>query len=315
MLVLILTLSFISVKAEQKNKKVILGGIPFGLKAFTNGVMVIEVNENNSPAKDVGIKVNDVIINANNTSVKSNEDLKNIIENSNGKTVNMTIIRDNKEISKCIVPKKDEGGIYTAGMWIRDSTAGIGTITYFDQTTHKFGALGHGICDKDTGMLMPIRNGDIIEAKITNYTKGSSGNLGGLDGYFESTKIGDISINNAYGVYGDYEYSYDNEIIEVARDDEIEKGKAKIVSTISSEGPKEYSVEIIKVNTLENSGQNMIIKVTDKELLSKTGGIVQGMSGSPIIQNDKLVGAVTHVFINSPHKGYGISISNMLSNH
>ncbi len=311
-LLLILTFGLTTVNA-QNNDKVILGGTPFGLKIFTNGVIVIEVSDNTSPAKNSGIKVNDLIIKANDKEISSNEELKNIIESCNGLPIVLTIKRGDDFLIKNIIPEKDENNNYVVGMWIRDSTAGIGTVTYFDPNDKTFGALGHGICDKDTNMLMPLRDGEILSATISNCTKGDNGAIGGLNGYFNNEKIGDITVNNGYGIYGSYDYTESNRYIEIAEDDEIKTGKASIYSTVEGRTPQEYEVEIIKVNLNKNNGQNMIIKVTDESLLKKTGGIVQGMSGSPIIQNGKLIGAVTHVFINSPQKGYGISISNMMS--
>ncbi len=313
-LVLLLTTSLITVNAQSNNKKVILGGTPFGLKLFTNGVIVIEVAEKNSPAKEAGIKVNDLIVKANGNDVTSNEQFKSIIESSHGRAIKLTIIRDKNEITKNIVPKKDQNNNYILGMWIRDSTAGIGTVTYFDPDNGTFAGLGHGICDKDTNILMPLRNGEIMSATISSCTKGTNSVLGGLNGYFESEKIGEITVNNGYGIYGKYDYTNNTRYIEVADNSEIDTGEATIVSTIEGKTPKEYNVEITKLNLSQKNGQNMILKVKDEELISKTGGIVQGMSGSPIIQNGKLIGAVTHVFVNSPEKGYGISISNMMNN-
>lgn len=311
-LVLLLSIGITQANAEGKRKQVILGGTPFGLKIFTNGVIVIETDDNNSPVQKAGIKVNDIITKANNTVITSNEELKSIIENSNGKEIELTVLRDAEETVKTIIPQKDSNNNYVVGMWIRDSTAGIGTVTYFDPNSNTFGALGHGICDKDTNMLMPLRDGEITSATISNCTKGTDGVIGGLNGYFNPDKIGDITVNNGYGIYGNYQYTDCTRCAYVANDEEIKTGKASILSTIEGTTPKEYSVEIVRVNLNQNNGQNMIIKVTDEELINKIGGIVQGMSGSPILQNGKLVGAVTHVFINSPQKGYGISISNML---
>ncbi len=312
-LVLLLCLGFISVNAQTNNKKVILGGTPFGLKIFTNGVIVIEVDENNSAAQKSGLKENDIIVKANNEVLTSNEQFKEIVENSNGNEITLTIKRNDKESIRTIIPQKSIDNNYVLGVWVRDSTAGIGTVTYFDYENKTFGALGHGICDKDTKMLMPLRNGEITSATISNCTKGTDGVIGGLNGYFNPDKIGDITKNNGFGVYGTYESTNNTKVVEIADDDEIKIGEATIVSTVDSTQPQQFDVEITKVNLSEKNGQNIIIKVTDEELLDKTGGIVQGMSGSPILQNGKLVGAVTHVFINSPEKGYGISISNMLN--
>lgn len=309
---MILFFSIINVNAEGTAKKVIPGGIPFGLKLFTDGVVVIKVDEN-SPADDAKIKVNDNIVKANDMAVESNEQLKQIIENSNAQDIKITIKRNNKEIEKTITPTLSDDKVYIAGMWIRDSTAGIGTVTYFDNKTGTFGALGHGICDKDTGMLMPLRDGEISTATISTCSKTQDGCIGGLYGYFDNETIGSITKNNGYGIYGNYNYTTNTEAIEIASADEIKQGKAKILSTIEGNIPKEYEVNIDSIDINKNSGQNFVLTVTDKELLDKTGGIVQGMSGSPIIQNGKLIGAVTHVFINTPQKGYGIFIENMIN--
>lgn len=314
-LVFVLALSIIPVNAESQNtKQVILGGTPFGLKLFTNGVIIIKIDDGDNPANNAGLKVNDLIVSANGQKVTSNEQFKSIVENCDGKAITLGVLRDNHSLTKTIVPVKDENHNYVLKMWIRDSTAGIGTVTYFDSTTNTFGALGHGICDSDTGLLMPLRDGEIMSATISSYNKGTDGVLGGLNGYFDNETIGNITTNNDFGVYGIYSYTDNCTMIDVASDNEISTGSASIVSTIEGTTPKEYSVEIVKLNLTKTNGQNMIVKVTDEELIEKTGGIIQGMSGSPIIQNGKLIGAVTHVFVNSPEKGYGITISNMMSN-
>ena len=314
-LVFIFGLGIVQVSAKSsERKKVIVGGTPFGLKLFTNGVVIIEIDDKDSPAKKSGLKVNDIIKEANNIKVESNEQLKEIINKSDGKELEIKIQRNSKSITKKITPKKTDDS-YVLGVWIRDSTAGIGTITYFDPENKSFGALGHGICDQDTGMLMPLKNGEILNAKISHFTKANEGIVGGLNGYFDDDKIGTITINNGYGIYGSYEYTYNDQYLEVAYDNEIKNGDAYILSTIEGNKPQKYAVKLSKIDTNQNSGKNMIVSVKDKKLLEKTGGIIQGMSGSPIIQNGRIVGAVTHVFINSPEKGYGICISNMLSNY
>ncbi|MBQ0098587.1 MAG: SpoIVB peptidase [Oscillospiraceae bacterium] len=305
-----------SISANAENKTVILGGEPFGLKLFTNGCVVINVDsDENSPASKADIEKNDVIVSANGQEITSNSQLEKVIKNSNGEDIELSLLRNNETITATISPKLDDNKEYVAGMWVRDSTAGIGTFTYFDEETMSFGALGHGICDKDTGMLMPLKDGEIFRAQISGCNKGVKGTAGGLNGYFEDEAIGIINQNNAFGIYGKYSTALGDEKIEVADDSEITKGEASIFATISDEGVKEYSVEIESVNLCDKSGQNMVLHITDEELLEKTGGIIQGMSGSPIVQNGKLIGAVTHVFVNSPQKGYGISISNMLSNN
>ena len=284
-----------TVSAADKPKKVILGGSPFGLTMYTGGVMVVNIDESyDSPAKQSGLKENDVITHADGTEITSNEQLRSLIETSEGSDIELSVLRDKSPISLSVTPKRDERGDYTAGMWVRDSTAGLGTVTYFDEETHTFGALGHGICDRDTGMLLPLGSGKIVKAQITSISKAKKGVAGGLNGYMSDEIIGDMTVNSDFGVYGSYTAVPKGRELECAENGDI------------------YTVNIESLNLNANSGQNMVIRVTDKKLLNTTGGIVQGMSGSPIVQDGKLIGAVTHVFVNTPEKGYGISIGNML---
>ena len=302
-----------TVSAADKPKKVILGGIPFGLTMYTGGVMVVNIDESyDSPAKQSGLKENDVITHADGTEITSNEQLRSLIETSEGSDIELSVLRDKSPISLSVTPKRDERGDYTAGMWVRDSTAGLGTVTYFDEETHTFGALGHGICDRDTGMLLPLGSGKIVKAQITSISKAKKGVAGGLNGYMSDEIIGDMTVNSDFGVYGSYTAVPKGRALECAENGDIHTGEAVIYSTIGDTEPQEYTVNIESLNLNANSGQNMVIRVTDKKLLNTTGGIVQGMSGSPIVQDGKLIGAVTHVFVNTPEKGYGISIGNML---
>ena len=303
-----------TVSAADKPKKVILGGIPFGLTMYTGGVMVVNIDESyDSPAKQSGLKENDVITHANGTEITSNEQLRSLIETSEGSDIELSVLRDKSPISLSVTPQRDERGDYTAGMWVRDSTAGLGTVTYFDEEDHTFGALGHGICDRDTGMLLPLGSGKIVKAQITSISKAKKGVAGGLNGYMTDEIIGDMTVNSDFGVYGSYTAEPQGRTLECADNSDIHTGEAVIYSTIGDTEPQEYTVNIESLNLNANSGQNMVIRVTDEKLLNTTGGIVQGMSGSPIVQDGKLIGAVTHVFVNTPEKGYGISIGNMLS--
>lgn len=312
----ILTVAFVLcfaagfVTQASARDSVLLGGMPFGLKLYTNGVLVINVDDG-SGADEAGIKENDVITHADDTPINSNEQLRDIITSSDGADIELSIQRDKSPITVTLTPEQNDEGEYEAGVWIRDSTAGLGTVTYFDESTRSFGALGHGICDRDTGMLMPLKSGEILKAQISSISRAQRGVAGGLNGYMESDVIGVVSLNSSYGLYGRYKEALSNTRIACADDSEITTGPAQIVSTIDGTGPHTYDVEIESVNLTDNSGQNMVIRVTDENLLEQTGGIIQGMSGSPIIQNGKLAGAVTHVFVNAPEQGYGISISNM----
>ena len=299
--------------AYNSHKRVILGGVPFGLTMYTNGVIVVNVDDSyNSPASEAGIKENDIITKANGTQIASNEQLREIINSTDGEDIELSVLRGKSPISLSITPERNDDGVYTAGMWVRDSTAGLGTITYFDESTMSFGALGHGICDRDTGMLMPLGNGKIVKAEITSINKAQKGVAGGLNGYMTEEPIGEMTVNNSYGVYGRYSCTPDGERMVCADNDEITTGGAYIYTTLDDGEPQRYKAQIENLNLDNNTGQNMVIRVTDDRLLEKTGGIVQGMSGSPIIQDGKLIGAVTHVFVGSPDRGYGISISNML---
>lgn len=299
--------------AQETRRTVHVGGMPFGLTMYTNGVVVVNIDDSyDSPAQAAGLRENDVITRANDEEITSNERLQEIISSSEGADIELSVLRGKSPISITITPETDDDGNYTAGMWIRDSTAGLGTVTYFDKSTHSFGALGHGICDRDTGLLMPLGSGKVVGARISSITKAQKGVAGGLNGYMNDEAIGEMTVNNSYGVYGKYSILPEGEEVSCAFDSEIETGPAEIVTTIDDSGIKTYEAEIERLNLNDNSGQNMIVRVTDEELLEKTGGIVQGMSGSPIIQNGRLIGAVTHVFVNAPEKGYGITIGNML---
>ena len=310
----VLMIPALSASAEESRRSVLLGGVPFGLTMYTNGVIVVNVDENyDSPAKEAGIKANDVITRADGELISSNEQLQEIITSSEGEDIELSILRGKSPISLSITPEQDDDGVYTAGMWVRDSTAGLGTITYFDESRHSFGALGHGICDRDTGLLMPLGSGKVVKAEMTSVTKAKRGVAGGLNGYMTDEVIGEMTINNGYGIYGKYETTPTGEEFPCAFDSEIHTGEATMYTTVNDGGVLPYSVEIESVNPASNSGQNMIIRITDEELLDQTGGIVQGMSGSPLVQDDRIIGAVTHVFVNSPEKGYGISIGNMLA--
>lgn len=314
MLIAVLLTPVFSVSAADERKTVRLGGVPFGLTMYTGGVIVVNVREeDDSPAYAAGIRENDLILSADGEEVSSNEELKEIVSDSGGEDIELSVIRGKSPISVTITPEQDEDGDYSVGMWVRDSTAGLGTVTYFDESTHSFGALGHGICDRDTGMLMPLGSGQVVKAEIESISKAKKGIAGGLNGIMTDDEIGELTVNSAFGVYGRYSATPEGEEYPCAYDSEIRTGKATVYTTLDDSGIGEYEVEIENLNLNDKSGQNMVLRVTDEELLDKTGGIIQGMSGSPIVQDGRLIGAVTHVFVNSPEKGYAITIGNMLS--
>ena len=208
--------------------------------------------------------------------------------------------------------------MYLLGAWVKDSCAGIGTISFYDESNNYFAALGHGICDNDTNALLPLGSAEIVKANISSVTKSVDGNAGSLNGYFSDETIGDLTQNTPLGVYGNAETKMfsDSPTIEIADFSEIKKGDAQMYTTIDGESAGCYDIEITKIcNHNENSNENFVIKITDESLIDECGGIVQGMSGSPIVQNGKLVGAVTHVFVNNTTEGYGVAAQYMVSNY
>lgn len=306
---------------SQEKTYLIPGGQAFGVKMYTNGVLVVELSDfksedgNVCPAKTAGIKTSDTIVSINGTKITSNEEISDIVKNSNGDVLTVTGIRNGEIYSTEITPQKCiSQNEYKIGLWVRDSTAGIGTITYYNPANSHIGGLGHGISDITTGTLMPAASGQLIGAEILSVAKGEKGSPGQLEGALNSSIIyGSLLDNSDKGIFALSDSDFQGEAIEIASENEIEIGDATIYATVSSDIRKEYTVKIESINRLTDSGKNMVIKITDPELLEITGGIVQGMSGSPIMQNGKLIGAITHVFVNDPTHGYGVFIENMLA--
>lgn len=296
-------------------------GTPFGIKLLTDGVIVVEVssfetkNGISSPAYDAGIRTGDIVKSINGKKVCSNEDIEKIISESNGEKMQFNIVRDNQTKKINVIPELCEtDNSYRIGLWVRDSSAGIGTLTFYNPENEVFAGLGHPVCDVDTGEILPLLKGEVVEAEINGIKKGKAGHPGELLGSFTiNSAIGTLDINNINGLYGHLSVDkFENHAVPLGMRQEIKIGKAYIYTTIDGNAPQKYEITIEKIDYNESQQcKNMIIKVTDKELLEKTGGIVQGMSGSPIIQNDKLVGAVTHVFVNNPTKGYAIFADTM----
>ena len=296
-------------------------GTPFGIKLLTDGVIAVELSSFEtdsgicSPALDAGIKTGDIIKTINGKKILSNDDIAGIIEDSGGETVSVDLVRNSKEFTIKVMPELCMAdGSYRIGMWVRDSSAGIGTLTFYDPRTKCFAGLGHPVCDVDTGCIMPLYKGEVAEVTINDIKKGKSGIPGELVGSFSAGgAIGTLDANCENGLYGTLNgFESELEPVQLGMRQEVETGKAFIYTTIDGKQPQKYDIVIEKIDRqASENGKNMIIKVTDKELLEKTGGIVQGMSGSPIIQDGKLVGAVTHVFVNNPAKGYAIFADTM----
>ncbi len=301
---------------------VLLGGAPFGIKMFTDGVLVVGISDILSengmacPARTCGLCEGDILHTVGGVEVRTNEDVSKVVSSSDGKPLEVVYTRgDATRKATLTAVKMADGTGYRAGLWVRDSSAGIGTITYYDPTCGVFAGLGHAVCDVDTGEIMPLMSGEIVGAAITGVVRGESGSPGELRGVFlDGASSGTLRINSQTGVYGfSAGFASDGRLVRTAAKQEIREGPATIVSTVSGSRPEEFDIVIEKVNLSDkNPTKNLVVRVTDENSLLKTGGIVQGMSGSPILQNGKLVGAVTHVFVNDPARGYGIFIENML---
>ena len=310
----------ISLESAQE-PEVLVCGAPFGIKMEAKGVIIVGTadiagnGKSVNPASEAGLQIGDVIYKAGGKEVSQNDELAKIFEASAGRPVTIEAEREGKDFTTQLTPVLSEAdGQYKGGLWVRDSTAGIGTLTFCDPETSVFGGLGHGICDVDTNQLMPLGSGEILPVTISGVIRGQRGAAGELQGYFSSDlAMGEMSANTDTGVYGTlYELPDTGEVLPIAMKQEVKAGKAQILTTIDGGEPELYEAEIQSVNYDESRlTKNLIIKVTDPELLEKTGGIVQGLSGSPILQNGKLVGAVTHVLVNDPEKGYGIFAETM----
>ena len=293
-------------------------GTPFGIKIYTEGVLVSGFSEVNTidgqknPAKDAGIKQGDFIVSLNGVNVYTNEDVSEIIRNSSGEKIIAKLIRNGKNKRISFYPAKSKtSGEYRAGMWVKDSSAGIGTMTFYSPAYNIVAGLGHGICDSDTGTLLSLSSGEFVTANIVSVVKGKVGKAGELTGIFTGKKISQFNLNCDEGVYGKVtcDISLEN-MISVALKQEVRNAKGYILTTIDGTEPDYYTCNI-KVRNQEET-QSLLIEITDERLLEATGGIVQGMSGSPVIQNGKLVGDVTHVLVDDPTKGYAIFAENML---
>lgn len=302
-------------------KMVVPGGTPFGIKMFTKGVMIVGMSdirigsESVNPAKDAGLKIGDILLSIDGTPLTRNNDVAKCVSASQGNEVCVSLLRGDTVMEVYLQPIQTEyDGKYKAGVWVRDSSAGIGTLTYYNPNTMGFAGLGHAICDVDTGKLMPLSSGEIVGVNISGVNAGQSGKPGELRGSFtDGSSMGNLYCNSEMGIFGILDYSsYSAEPVPMAHKQEVEPGAATILSTISGGYPQEFEIVIEKINYMDATAtKNMVIHVIDPELLASTGGIVQGMSGSPIMQNGMLVGAVTHVFVNDPTRGYAIFAENM----
>ena len=298
-----------------ERKRLVPVGHTVGVKLFARGVVVVKLPEGSTPARACGLQTGDVIEACGGQTVTSTEQFQTLLQKNGTETTELSIKRQGSPVTLAVEPERNEEGVCCIGAWIRDSMAGIGTVTYYDPDTNTFGALGHGITDGDTAALMPFGNGSILPSTVKAVKKGTCGSAGELRGNFDLTEeLGQLYANTSCGIFGTVAdgcaLAAGGEALPVGQPLE---GLAVIRSNISGDEVKEYAIEILKRIPDASDGRELVISVTDPDLIAATGGIVQGMSGSPIIQNGKLVGAVTHVLLSDPTKGYGISVETMLN--
>lgn len=306
---------------NTKREYVIPGGEVFGIKFYTDGIIVVGTdaikteNGNENPAESAGLLIGDIIKSVDGVKVTEISDLKKHLEKSNGENLVFEIERNSNPLKvnfRCV--KEKLSGKYKAGLWVRDSTAGLGTVTFYSCENKAFGGLGHAVCDVDTEEIMPMSQGEMVEAYVNGIYKSSKGNIGELCGVLTGKVIGELNTNCETGVYGITNSGISKfEKLPVAVRSEVKEGDVQIICSVDKSGPRYYNAKIVKIYSNSPSvNKDMIIEITDNVLLEKTGGILQGMSGSPIIQNGMLVGAVTHVFVNNPKQGYAIFAEKMI---
>lgn len=311
-----------TVQVEVKtSREVAVCGMPFGIKMFTEGVLVVGIADvdaragSYSPARMAGLRIGDTVLSINGEEVSSTEQVAALIEGSGGQALTLCVRRNQTTFDVTLSPVASVSEQrLKAGMWIRDSTAGIGTLTFYDMSSGVFAGLGHPVNDVDTGETIRIASGEIVPANIFGVTKGQVGSPGELLGTFASGSWGILTTNDDTGLYGVLsEQPQATVTLPIAYKQEVKTGKAELITTVDGDQPRSYEIEIVEVDYRDDvPTRNMIIRITDEELLEVTGGVLCGMSGSPIVQDGKLVAAVTHVFVGDPTSGYAIFAENML---
>lgn len=302
-----------NMKDNIKDMDIILGGEAVGIKLLATGVLIMGVDRD-----DTNLSVGDIILSIDGEKVESNSEVSSILNKSNSDSLKLEISRNNNIFFTDIIPIKDDiSGKYKLGLWVKDSSAGVGTITFYDRNTLRFASLGHGVTETKENYILPITSGGITKTLIYSIKKGEVKNAGELKGTLSNNILGDIKFNSENGIYGNFIEDKNIDVlkkdsIQILTKSKIKEGKASIFCTLDDNQVHEYEISIEKVLLTSSGNKNMIIKITDQNLISKTGGIVQGMSGSPIIQDGKLVGAITHVFLNDPTRGYAVFIENMI---
>ena len=296
---------------------IIASGKNIGIELKSKGIIIVDTYKvmNNDPARDSGLQVGDKIFSVNNIDVSSIEDMLNVINNSIDKTSALIgFYRGNKKLSTTLKLFKDSDDTYKTGLYVKDSIVGVGTLTFIDPNTKIYGALGHEIIEKTTGQKFEIKDGKIYSSSVTSINPSNDGDPGEKNARYDTNDIyGDIKENTSAGIFGNYSATIpNNKLFKVTSPEDIKLGEASILTVTSGNEIDEYSINILKVFKENTNNKNILFEITDNNLLNLTGGIVQGMSGSPIIQNDNIIGAVTHVVVDDCTKGYGIFITNML---
>ena len=312
-----------------ENVEVIPVGKIIGLKLYTNGVLIVGMSEienvnhqKERPYENLNIQEGDTILKVNDLEIQTIENLQKEINKSDGKNIDLTILKEDGTIETSnIKPVKVSNTEYKLGLWVKDAATGVGTLTYYEPNSKSFAALGHGITDSDTDKLINIDSGNIVTSKVVSIQKGEQGKPGEIRGsIINQPTIGKVYKNTEFGIYGELtnlsniKIDYSNKL-EVALRDEIQEGNAKVLCSLDGNETKEYDIKIEKIYRDNNeNNKSMLIEVTDKDLINKTGGIIRGLSGAPIIQNGKFIGAITNVLVNSPTKGYAIFGDIMIKN-
>ena len=313
---LLLFTFIIPINAFAYSDKIIAGGQNIGIALNSDGILIVGTYEvkDTSPAKEAGLKTGDVIEKINGNKVSNIEQMATQINSLKDDEIEITYMRNNQEKETTLKLYKNKNNIYKTGLYVKDSITGIGTLTFIDPATKNFGALGHEIQEQTTRKIFEVKDGTIFSSTVTGVLPSKDGSPGEKQAEYDKGNIqGTVSENTTQGIFGKYTDNINQaKTYDVAKPSEIKKGKAEILTVLDGTEIQKYEINITQINSQKQKTKNFVFEITDQKLLDKTGGIIQGMSGSPIIQGDKIIGAVTHVVINDPHKGYGIFITNML---
>ena len=317
-ILLILTVSLLlPTQIFAYSEYIIAGGENIGIELNSKGIIIVGTYEvdGKNPAEDANLQVGDIITSINNSKVATIGEMLSVIDKlGDVNKVSINYLRGSKTYSTTLNLIKDSNNVYKTGLYVKDSITGVGTLSFIDPNTKLYGALGHEIIEKSTGQKLEIKDGKIYNSTVTSITPSNDGNPGEKNARYDSSIVyGNVKENTSSGIFGNYTDALpDKKLYKVAEPSEVKTGSAKILTVLSGEEVKEYDINIISVSKEDKEIKNILFEITDSELLEKTGGIVQGMSGSPIIQGEYIIGAVTHVVVDNPKRGYGIFIANML---